>query len=129
MRWRVTGVVVLLVLAGCGGLDGPAGTETLTPAPVPADAPDEGPGATVAPGVWADGRLDAEVLAAAHRAAIEDAAFVWRASRTRAGRLGNVSTRTESHEEIAVVNDTVYRHISAEIHRIDGRRQYHTQYA
>jgi hypothetical protein len=71
-------VVVLLVLAGCSAVP-PAGESTpadqLTPAPVPTPPAEE---RSLAPGLFADGTVDAETLTEAHREALEGRTYTQR---------------------------------------------------
>lgn len=84
-RQRLTGlaVVILAVLAGCGGgTVGPADTQTgrtVTPAPVPTDQPSAVP---LPPGVSTGGVIDAERLEAAHLRTLSNATFLERGRTT-----------------------------------------------
>lgn len=79
---------VLVLLAGCSGLSGPApGPEgsptttpsgTVTPVPVPTDGPSN---ASLPPGISRSGLTSASVLRDAHRGALEDRSYL-EASRT-----------------------------------------------
>ncbi|WP_136687323.1 hypothetical protein [Halorhabdus amylolytica] len=130
MRWHVLAVVVLLSFVGCSAIDGSTETETLTPAPVPTDVPADGPGATVAPGVWADGRLDVTVLVDAHRNAVEDRSFVWRETHGRSGETGSISTKVSTYEKIVYVNDTFfYRDTDEGVNRTNNTLLFYTRYS
>jgi hypothetical protein len=92
MRSRVLVVVALVCLAGCSGLFGdPTGTDraTLTPAPIPTEAPETETRA-LPPGVGGGGDLRLDELVAAHQAALTDRSYVWRERRgtTRANASG-----------------------------------------
>ena len=129
MRWRLVAVLAVALTAGCVGLGGETPTETLTPAPVPTDIPDSGPGSTVIPGISADGEMDSTVIAAAHRDALGNQSFVWRSQTDRTGRVGNATTRTGSYEVLVVENATTYyRDTDTEVGREDGSRIYYPQY-
>lgn len=107
MRWRVFFVVVVAATAGCTGFGGGgADHTTLTPAPVPSDVPQSGPGSTLAPGVWADGRVDPGRLAEAQRTAVGEESFRWVATRNSSGSVGNVSTRSQAFDVIVLENAT-----------------------
>jgi hypothetical protein len=92
----VTGlaVVILVVLAGCGGVTvGPTDTQagrTVTPAPVPTDPPDAVP---LPPGVSTGGVTDAERLENAHLTTLSNATFLERGRTTV--RLENGSLAIE----------------------------------
>ncbi len=70
-------LVVLVALAGCNGIlnDGGAEGEVFTPAAVPTDAPTPTPRPQLAPGLTAEGVVDASALAAAHDALLENTSF------------------------------------------------------
>ncbi|WP_158853323.1 hypothetical protein [Halorhabdus sp. CUG00001] len=107
MRWRVLFVVVVATTAGCSAIDGGAADpSTVTPVPVPDEAPESGPGATVVPGVWADGRVDIGLLADAQAAVLANRSFRWRAERNWTGTVGNVTSSAETYDEIALENET-----------------------
>lgn len=108
MRWRLAVVVVLGLTAGCTTLGGGGETTTLTPAPVPSEPPESGPGSTVAPGVWADGQIDAETLADAHRTAMRNRSFVWRTHRNFSATVANVTRQTTTRRLLVVENRTRY---------------------
>jgi len=130
MRWRLLAVVVLVSFAGCNAIDGSTETETLSPVPVPTDVPADGPGSTLAPGVWADGRLDVTLLTDAHRDAIDDQSFVWRETRKRSGEIENASTEVGTFEEIVFVNDTFfYRDTDDEVDRTNGVPVFYARYS
>jgi hypothetical protein len=85
-------VVLLVVLAGCGGTlvgtgDAPAG-RTITPAPVPTDTPEVVP---LPPGVSTDGVTDARRLETAHLGTLSNATFVERARTTVSFENGSVA--------------------------------------
>jgi hypothetical protein len=83
MRFRALVVVALVCLAGCSGLFAdPTGTdrETLTPAPIPTEAPETETRA-LPPGVGGGGDLRLDQLVAAHQAALSDRSYVWRERR------------------------------------------------
>ncbi|WP_181684901.1 DUF7537 family lipoprotein [Halorhabdus salina] len=107
MRWRVLFVVVLATTAGCSAIGGGGkDPSTVTPAPVPTDAPESGPGATVAPGVWADGRIDVAVLVGAQEDVLANQSFRWRAERNWIGTVGNVTSSSNTFDVIVLENAT-----------------------
>jgi hypothetical protein len=109
MRWRALFVAVLATTAGCSAIGGSGETpSTLTPAPVPTDAPESGAGATVAPGVWADGRVDVDVLVDAQQAVLANRSFRWRAERNWTGTVGNVTSQSTGQQLVVVENATRY---------------------
>jgi len=113
MRPRaVLGVVCLLVLAGCGvgpfgdlpagdpGGTGGGETSTVTPAPLPEEARE------YPPGVSRRGVVDAERLAGAHDAAIDDASYTVRSNRTVA--YANGSLRSSLVVEVALARNRTF---------------------
>jgi hypothetical protein len=68
-------VATLLVLAGCSAAPADDTASTVTPVPVPTDAPGE---RRLAPGLSGDGILDAEALAAAHRRHLDGVSYTER---------------------------------------------------
>jgi hypothetical protein len=83
-------VCLLVLLAGCGGLGGGQPTETVTPAPVPADEPDD----RYPPGVAADGVVDPLALGAAHYDRLEEAPYTTVRNRTVRTANGSLLVRT-----------------------------------
>jgi hypothetical protein len=80
-------LVVMVVLAGCGGVfGGKEETATLTPAAVPTDRPTPTPAPQLAPGLTRAGVTNASALAAAHDAALDGQSFT--VERTRTYRTG-----------------------------------------
>ncbi|MEF8852212.1 MAG: hypothetical protein V5A44_06745 [Haloarculaceae archaeon] len=84
MNWRPVGLVLLVVLAGCGSIvaggDDPASgaggsTETLTPAPVPEVTATPFP---LPPGVTDSGVGDADALLDAHRSTLRSQSYTLR---------------------------------------------------
>jgi len=124
MDWRAAGVVLALVLAGCGSVasGGPGGAETpaetLTPAPVPevTDTP-----ATLPPGATGDGVTDAGALYSAHTAYLQGRSYTLRVSvRVDDGRTSRTirvetPTRYLRHDRLPGRNFTRYA---------DGERLY-----
>ena len=108
MEWRLGVVVVLVALAGCNGFGGETSTETLTPAPVPSEAPESGPGSTILPGISPDGEIEPAVLADAHRSAVQGWSFVWTESYERRARFGSVTDRTQGDRRLVFESPTRY---------------------
>ncbi|WP_275881954.1 hypothetical protein [Halorhabdus sp. BNX81] len=130
MRWRVLAVVTLLALSGCTGfLSGDEPVPTVTPAPVPTDPPDTGPGAMIVPGVYADGELEPDLLADAHRDVLRETSFVWTETDNRTGRVANVTDSTMSYRTVAFANATrYYFETNGRTDRYQGRRVYYPVY-
>lgn len=74
-RGVVLALAALLAVAGCAGAGGPTAAElTVTPAPVPTDAPPT-PDERLAPGLTTAGVVDPLALAAAHAAVLRSATY------------------------------------------------------
>lgn len=75
MEWRVVVVGLLAVGAGCAMADSVPETETVTPAPVPTvEETERDP--TLPLGVSGGGEIDVDVLASAHREALDNRSYV-----------------------------------------------------
>ncbi|WP_135663459.1 hypothetical protein [Halorhabdus rudnickae] len=122
MRWRILAVALLAVTAGCNAIGGSEDRTTLTPAPVPEDPPEDGPGSLLAPGVWADGRVDPGQLAKGQRAALENRSFRWLSTQNRSGQVDNVTAGSPSHYLIVFENGTRYYRDTNQI--ADHRSEY-----
>lgn len=97
-------LVVCVVLAGCNGVFGPEGREetpTLTPMAVPTDEPTPTPVPRLAPGLTAEGVVDASTLAAAHTAVFENTSFTVRQTVVYRGEDGTPLRRIESTTRVA----------------------------
>jgi len=110
-RLAALACALLLVTAGCAGIGGPSDqttadgeTATATPATTTTTTTTES-AAQLAPGVTADGVVDARALADAHRNALEDASFVRQSAATRA----NESATSARNRTLAVENESVWR--------------------
>jgi len=116
MDWRVVVVVSLLVLGGCGFLPADGGDgqdETVTPAPVPTVTVTPTPEQrSLPPGVRRTGVVDVQALVAAHRKAITNQSYVWRARRGTTtevnGSLQNSSVPTVTWISARVESERVY---------------------
>jgi hypothetical protein len=87
----------LVVLAGCGGVvtDGTDEPPRVTPAPVPADptprpTPEASPARTLAPGVTAEGVVDATRLVGAHVSSLRERSFTTTRREVSYGENGTV---------------------------------------
>jgi hypothetical protein len=108
MRRRVAVVVLslLVVLAGCNGVGGPAtdqSRESVTPAPVPTTA--AGNGTVVAPGVTDRGVTDSLALARAHVATLRNRSYAVRYDRTVRFANGTVRARQVIDGTVGVQNE------------------------
>lgn len=130
MRWRVLAVVTLLTLSGCTGfLSGDDAAPTVTPAPVPTDDPDSGPGAMLVPGVYPDGDLQTDLLVDAHREALRNTSFVWTATDNRTGTVANVTDSVMALRRVVFENATrFYFDTNGRTDRYQGRRVYYPVY-
>ena len=106
MRWRVLVALAVVLTAGCGSLfaasddTGTAATDTLTPAPVPAETPTPERW-DLAPGLTSTGVVDLEALVAAHRAATANRSYVWREFRgTSAHVNGSIPIQDRTVAEV-----------------------------
>lgn len=124
MRWRLIGLVVLAVTAGCSSLTGTS-TEspTVTPAPVPTASPTpDDPRGGLAPGLSASGVTQVGTLARAHVDAATEESYVWRRSAVATHDFGNSSLNSSKSQVVIFENRTTY-HRSVERYEtiIDGR--------
>jgi len=108
MSMRFLVVALLVATAGCTTLTGSEEPETVTPAAVPTDDPADAPAQVVVPGVYADGEIDVSWLVDAHREALANQSFVWRATRNWSGQVGNVSSQFGTFQEITFEEGTRY---------------------
>lgn len=134
MRWRLFGVVVLAVMAGCSGfIGGEGGSEsvsTLTPAPVPTDPPRSGPGSTVVPGVQAGGSLNVSKLVEAHREELMQRGFAWRIRRNRTGHVNGTTESVVKYRQVSLANATHFHYeTNGRMVRYQRRRVYYSTYA
>lgn len=107
MRRLALPLALLLVLAGCSAPGGqPRGTpaSAVTPAPVPSE--NGTGGERLAPGLTADGVVDEEALAAAHRRALENRSYVVRIDAT--GRYRNGTTFLRYRTVARIGSDSRY---------------------
>ncbi|QGN06315.1 hypothetical protein Hrd1104_02745 [Halorhabdus sp. CBA1104] len=114
MEWRLSAMVVLIALAGCSGFGGETPTETLSPVPVPSEAPESGPGSTILPGISPDGTIESAVLADAHRSALRNRSFVWTESYERRARFGSVTDRKQADRHLVFESPTEYFYSASE---------------
>lgn len=130
MQWRTLVVAALLALSGCSGLPGgedPA--STVTPAPVPTDEPGSGPGSMLAPGLFADGELDSDMLEAAHQEALLNTSFVWEETDNRTAIIGNLTDNSSSYRSVVFENRSTYLFdTNSRTGRDEGRRVFYPVY-
>lgn len=107
MRWRVTAVVVLTVLAGCSG----ALDRDPTPTVTPVDVPDLGSDRTrYPPGLAETGIGSSAALADGHAGALAGNSYTWNVRKCRASlRNGSVVDRECGADRISFVDATTYR--------------------
>jgi hypothetical protein len=111
----VVAVTLAVVLAGCGGYafhtpGSGAGTETLTPAPLPAgNATDEQVVEPVAPGVTSAGVEDVLELLAAHRAVLRNTS--WSLTVRHVQTYENGTVRLRETRSIATERGGTYHHV------------------
>jgi|AntDeeMinimDraft_5_1070356.scaffolds.fasta_scaffold06009_3 hypothetical protein len=97
-------LVVCVVFAGCNGVFGTESderTSTLTPVAVPTDEPTPTPVPRLAPGLTAEGVVNASALAAAHTAAFENISFTGRQTVVYRTENGTPIRRIESTTRVA----------------------------
>ncbi|WP_254537139.1 DUF7537 family lipoprotein [Halomarina litorea] len=101
----VVALAFVLALAGCGGVDAPAGTEgTVTPAAVPDDPVEEHAG-SLAPGMTREGVFDPERLTDAHAAVLATTSYTVQRREMRTYRNGTVRSRYESTVQVSAGGD------------------------
>lgn len=122
MRWRLTTLVVLLVVsAGCSSFVGfdDDGDTTITPAPVPTDPP---PDPIPPPGVTDDGLHSATTLSVAHREALENRSYTLHERYRGTLRSDDGTTTLVRNETTYVTGIRTYRHeLNRERRLSDGR--------
>lgn len=107
MRLAVLAVVALAALAGCSGFVGSASDGTVTPAPVPEPTPADAE-SRIAPGLGGATVIDAQRLARAHRAAIQNRSYVWVEQRNASQFNGNGSMLVRTR--VSVEHERLYRY-------------------
>jgi len=108
MRHAVPAVVVLAVLAGCGGFVGDSPERTVTPAPVPDSTATPADRSAIAPGVGGARVIDADRLARAHRRAAQNRSYRW-TERQRSTRFGTNDSVTIT-TQLWVQHERLYRY-------------------
>ncbi len=128
MALRLLTVAVVALSAGCGGLAGTGQeTPTVTPAPVPEIDADDG---LVAPGVSADGSIDAGRLARAHAWAVENESYLFRSERGTTSTRGNQTAPTSLRRLLRVERSNTYHYrTDRRLERVDGRPQFLLNYS
>jgi len=98
VRGRLALCLVVL-LAGCSGFGGTGAepTDTMTPAPVPA----ESEGETYPPGIGPEGVTDPLLLGESHYGAIDGESYTTRRNRTVRAPNGSLLVRTDLHAEFS----------------------------
>lgn len=111
MRWRLLAVACLALTAGCGTFaTGSDPTPTVTPAPVPALPTTTATASGPAPGLSGGGVTDVDRLAAAHRQALDETAYVWKAER-RVDRLPDRAGDEHAvRQRLVVASERRYRY-------------------
>lgn len=95
---RVFGLVVLVLLAGCGGLAGPGRpTDTVSPAPVPTDSSTATPETTYPPGIGPGGVTDPVRLANAHYGSLRNRSYTTTRTVVKRDVDGTFVSRTRFH--------------------------------
>lgn len=109
---RTAGLLcLLLVLAGCSAIGGPAEeTATMTPAPVPTPetaTPAESP---LPPGVTGNGVADIDQLKEAHQRALANQSYTWRTRNRIEGSGTNGTERPDIRQRALVADETTYEY-------------------
>lgn len=138
MDWRLVGVVVLALTAGCGDVLRGEGTgDAFTPAPVPESGDATAPGtddrAQILPGVGPDGVTDATRLADAHEAAVAERSYRWRYRQLSERLRPNRTVPIDRSREFVVESERRYRYStdsrSVDVHESRSYFGHFTEYA
>lgn len=133
MRWRLFGLLVLALTAGCGSLTGSTTeTESVTPAPVPTASPTPDSVAGLAPGLSASGITDVRALARNHTQVTTRTSYVLVRTQSTTHTFGNSSVNASGSQRITYENGSRYHLsvdeyealINGQIRRLDDYEEY-----